>query len=81
MRKDQPELKKQFKQFKELLKYAATQMKEHVSQINQLNEANKDLEQELLISRIEHDRLLHGKPPLTLGYLVKNIIAIFDRSC
>jgi hypothetical protein len=72
MRRDQPKLKKLFKEQKqaiELLK-RTVQHREHV--IEYISEQWKDTQQEVLIASIEHYRLLENKPALTQRYFAIN---------
>lgn len=69
MRKDQPKLKKQFKELNSAIELLKGKIKHRENVIEYLAEQRKDLQQELLIAKIEYNRLLgHIKPALTDGY-------------
>ena len=72
MRKDQVNLKKQFRKLNKSLQLANRQIKHREHVVEYLNEEVKDLQQEVLIARIEHYRLLQGLPALTQRYFSIN---------
>ena len=70
MRKDQVNLKKQFDSLNDYIHLLEDSLDEQQIEIDYLKEENNDLYQKALISRIEYDRLLMGKPSLIVGYAI-----------
>ena len=70
MRKDQPELKKQFDSLNDYISLLEQSIDEQQIEIDYLKEENKEIYQKELISRIEYDRLLTNKPSLTNRYSI-----------
>ncbi len=68
MRKDQPKIKKELKQLKLAVRHLQELICVRDLVIKQLGNKNKDLEQTILIDRIEHKRFFNRKPPLTIQY-------------
>lgn len=75
MRRDQPELAKAFKELRERIDLRDRQIKHREDIVDYLVQQNRDLELNVLVARIEHDRLLMGKPPLTLRYHIARKMA------
>jgi len=68
MRSDQPQIIKEFNRMHDYIHLLEKSIEEQQIEIDYLKEENKDLYQNYLISRIEYDRLLMGKPSLITGY-------------
>jgi cytochrome c peroxidase len=68
MRKDQTQIIKEFNQMHDYIHLLEQSIDEQQIEIDYLKEAINNRDQELLISRIEYDRLLLGKPALINKY-------------
>jgi len=74
MRKDQPELKKEFKELKDAIKLLKRTVEHRESVIEYLNVQRHDLTEDVLIDRIEYQRLLDNKPALTKRYYITRLL-------
>jgi len=74
MRKDQPELKKEFKELKAAIKLLKRTVEHRESVIEYLNEQRHDLTEDVLIDRIEYQRLLDNKPALTKRFYITRLL-------
>lgn len=68
MRRDQPKLRKQFKELNEVIDLLKRKIDHRENIVEYLVEQRTELLQELMIARIEYDRLLMGEPALTTSY-------------
>ena len=68
MRADQPQLAKEFKRLNDYIHLLEVSIDEQDIEIDYLKEEIKNRDQELLIFRIEYDRLLMGRPSLINKY-------------
>jgi len=65
MRKDQTQIIKEFNLMYEYISLLERSIDEQQVEIDYLKEENNNFYQDMLINRIEHDRLLFGKVALT----------------
>jgi len=75
MRKDQTQIIKEFNQMHDYIHLLEQSIDEQQIEIDYLKEENKETYQKELISRIEYERLLLGKPALTQHFAVWNQLA------
>jgi hypothetical protein len=75
MRRDQPKLEKAFKELRDRIALRDKQIKHRENIVDFLVQKNRDLELDVLVARIEYDRLLAGKRPLTIKYHIANKVA------
>jgi hypothetical protein len=75
MRADQTQIIKEFNKMHDYIHLLEQSIDEQQVEIDYLKEENEGIYQEELISRIEFDRLLLGKPALTNGYAIVRAMA------
>jgi len=75
MRKDQTQIIKEFNQMHDYIHLLEQSIDEQQVEIDYLKEENDGIYQKELISRIEFDRLLLGKPALTFRYAITRGLA------
>lgn len=75
MRKDQPKLMKELKNFRTAVKCLQKIVSHRDSIIDDLYTQLTNKDEEILIARIEYDRLFRSIPPLTKAYTYQTFIA------
>jgi hypothetical protein len=75
MRNDQTQIIKEFNQMHDYIHLLEQSIDEQQVEIDYIKEENKNLYQKELVSSIEYDRLLLGKPSLVAAYSLVRAMA------